>query len=103
MKKLLFIFLTILFTFSLSAQTTSEDYFNIGFKNTENNNYNAAISAYDKALRLESSNVLKSYIYYNRGYTKFLMGNKSGACNDISNAKRLGYDYARKVYNEICN
>ena len=40
--------------------------------------------------------------YFNRGNSKFNKGDKEGACNDWTNAKELGADYAQERIDNNC-
>jgi len=59
-----------------------------------------ALKDYDKVIELDPKNDLA---YFNRGNTKFSLGDKKGACEDWTKAKSLGSPYAQDRLNEECN
>ena len=40
--------------------------------------------------------------YYYRGISKYLLGDKNGACQDARKAQDLGYD-ASELIRDVCN
>lgn len=58
-----------------------------------------ALSIYDTVLRFEPSNSLG---YFNRGNSKFSLGDREGACQDWNRAKDLGSPYAQERMDLEC-
>lgn len=58
-----------------------------------------ALRDYDKVIKIDPGNNLA---YYNRGNTRFSLGDKSGACNDWAKAKELGSEYAQERLDKEC-
>jgi tetratricopeptide (TPR) repeat protein len=66
----------------------------------DNEELAAAIADYNKVIELEPDNGIA---FYNRGNSKFGMGNKNGACSDWKVAVSLGVQEAQVCVNEECN
>jgi len=78
-------------------------YFNRALKKSKNKNHSGAIADYTKAIAL-NPNYAKAY--YERGYTKFYLNDKNGACEDWEIATQMGYELARLAVSSkisICN
>lgn len=61
--------------------------------------HDSALIEYNKVIVLEPENHLA---YFNRGNTKFSLGDKIGACNDWAKAKELGSEYADERLEQEC-
>ena len=61
--------------------------------------HSGALSDFNKALSLNSSNPL---IYYNRGLAWFRLKNTSKGCKDFRKASSLGDSYADKTIEKYC-
>lgn len=66
----------------------------LGSAQHELENYPAAIRAFDKAILFEPKDPTQKpawvRAYYNRGVSKYYMGDKANACKDMYKAKKLG-------------
>ena len=56
--------------------------------------YQLAIDDFNEALKMDPTD---QEAYNNRGFSKKLMGNKSGACEDWNTSKKLGNEEARII------
>jgi len=69
----------------------------------ENGDLEGAIDDYNRVLEFENIDVeQKQRIYFNRGNTKFNMGDKNNACKDWIRALELGADYAQERIDDHC-
>ena len=101
MKKILIL----LFTFSSLAtfsQNTPEEFYRSGMEKRDNKDYIGSILDFTKAIKLDNYETVK-FVYYARGVSYYLLGNKSDACYDFEMSSRLGYDYAEKMIRELCD
>ena len=96
MKKLLFI----LFTLSLISCSPKEDFYERGLAKYDLEDYNGAITDYNKAIQLKPDD---ADAYYNRGNAKDELEDKIGACTDWSKAGELGDSDAYILIKENCN
>jgi len=74
-------------------------YYNRGFLKGPLKDYYGAISDFTKAIELNCN--LKDEAYFNRGVSKYKLGNKNSACQDARKAQQLGYD-ASLLINATC-
>lgn len=61
--------------------------------------YQEALKDLDKAISLGSTDPLT---FLNRGWAKYNLGDKQGACEDWQQAEQRGYSKARETLNTYC-
>ena len=71
---------------SIEDPTSAEAYVNRGDKSYNQGDYQAAISDYDEAIRLDPND---TRAYYNRGVAKSELGDSEAAISDYDEAIRL--------------
>lgn len=86
---------SILFVFSLQAQDQVEDLINSGYDKYMDDDYQGAISDFDKALQLDDSN---PETYFLRGVCYSYAGEKVKAVADLDRAILLKDDYYEAYY-----
>ena len=74
-------------------------YFNRGNTYLKQRNYTAARQDYDQALRI---NDFHYGSYANRGFARYNLGDKSGACADWRKAEEAGYEAAQDYLSKFC-
>ena len=85
MNKLIYLFL-ILSSFGLYAQTDT-DYMEKGMEKTMLKDFSGAIADSTKAIELNPN---RGGYFYNRGLSKYYLGDKNGACQDARQAQQPG-------------
>lgn len=76
-----------------------KSYNNIGVIYNQRTKYKEAVAMFDKALEIQNNYVLA---LTNRAEAKFHLGDKKGACEDISKAIKLGRDDLKKDFEYYC-
>ena len=77
---------------AIESPTSAEAYVNRGDKFYDQGNYQAAISDYDEAIRLNSE--YHAQAYNNRGFAKSKLGHLEGPISDYDTAIRINPEYA---------
>ena len=96
------IFVLILF-FSLFINChsqTAEEFFEKGIAKYDLQDYEGAISDFNKAIEINPNN---AEAYYNRGFAKINLGQKDSGCLDLSKAGKLGCSQAYEAIKDFCN
>ena len=78
---------------------TSIAYYYRGVAKAMLEDYYEAIADFTKFIEIEP---MEGEPYYNRGYSKYVLGDKNGACQDARKAQDLGYD-ASELIKIVCN
>ena len=98
--KVIFV-LIIFFSLSISCQSqTAEEFFEKGNVKDYLQDYNGAISDYNKAIEINPNN---AEAYYNRGFAKINLGQKDSGCLDLSKAGKLGHSQDYEAIKDFCN
>lgn len=81
------------------SQLTANDWFIKGLNAHSQHDYHAAITYFNKAIKLNNNEVLKSPIYSNRGVAKCKLGLYHDAIKDYDTAIKLDHNYATAYNN----
>ena len=95
--KYLFIFLISALSFPFYGQT-AEDFYQLGVKKNQLQDYEGAIQDYTKAIELNSSYPV-AYIYISRGNSKSELKDYYGAIEDYTKAIDINPKEAKAYYN----
>jgi len=98
MKKMLYLFFSLLFVLSGCSQN-EEKYINSGNAKTDLKDYNGAITDFTKVIESDPKFV---EAYFNRGIAKILLGQKHSGCLDLSKAGDLGLVAADEAIKKYC-
>ena len=74
-------------------------YFNRGNTHLKERNYEAARQDYDRALEVNDFHYAS---YANRGFARYNLKDKEGACTDWHKAKEAGYEMAQTYLSKYC-
>lgn len=77
------------YNYEINQQYTFDEYFNSGSKAANEEDHELAVYYYTEALKIKPNN---STAYNNRAWSKYLMGQCSGALSDANKAISLGAD-----------
>ena len=94
MKKLL-IFIVLIISTSVNAQT-AEEYYNSGNEKSGNKNFDGSIADYDNAIRINSK---YTDAYFNRGTSKLYLKDYKGAIADFDKTIELKSDFLKAYTN----
>ena len=98
--KVIFV-LILFFSLIISCQSqTAEEFFEKGNVKDYLQDYNGAISDYNKEIEI---NPKYAYVYYARGLAKINLGQKDSGCLDFSKAGKLGCSQAYEAIKDFCN
>jgi tetratricopeptide (TPR) repeat protein len=86
------------FIISLNNQL-EESYFYLGNVQMQLEQFEKAITSYDRSLRLDPK---QSNAYYNRGIAKHRLNQVAGACADMQRAVDLGRSGAADTFRKMC-
>jgi tetratricopeptide (TPR) repeat protein len=99
MKYLVTSFVILLFCTFGYGQTATE-YFDRGNVKYKLEDYQGAISDYNKAIKIDPRD---RKAYYNRGAAKLMLDLIDSGCLDLSKAGELGFEKAYEMIREYCN
>ena len=98
MKNILFT-LALLISF-ISFGQTADEYFDSGNDKAEAKDHYGAIADDTKAIEINTN---FAFAYNNRGFSKYYLGDKNGACVDWKKAAALGNKFAAESVAKQCN
>ncbi len=81
------------------SKATYKVYYNRGFALSRMGKHKEALKDYGKSIELKANN---GEAWFNRGYSKFYLKDRFGACFDWSKAGELGYEDAYNVIQQHC-
>ena len=98
--RILFYLLFLLFLTYNGVAQKAEEYYEMGRRKANLENYQGAITDYSKAIELNPRDAMA---YYGRGISKIMLGQKNSGCLDLSKAGELGEWRAYDVIKNFCN